>query len=105
MLINIPGEIYVMDTNENKGNNLSSEDKRQLDNLSKEINERLEVFGKIVMKTLGRSTNNPLTEFSFVKSDKSLSVRCAEVVQGPEEEFTVGYYCDPPGICSTQPCG
>jgi hypothetical protein len=87
-------------TNDNnpKGIKPSTEDKQRLDILSKEINERLEEFGSIIFKTLRTKTPNNLSEVSFERSKKGYRAKVAE-----ENGYTgpIVYYCDPPGICTT----
>jgi len=81
----------------------SGEDKQRLDILLKEINERLDEFSSIIFKTLTKRTDNTLSKVSFERSEKGNNVEAVAVVKDPDN-FDVGYYCDPPGICKSDPC-
>lgn len=78
------------------------EDKQRLDTLSKEINEKLDEFSSIIFKTLTKKTDNTLDQISFERSSKGINVKATPRVI--EEDFQVGYYCDPPGVCQVDPC-
>ena len=94
-------------TNDNnlKNGKPSVEDKQHLDVLSKEINERLDEFSSIIFKSLGKETGSTLSKVSFERSEKGIRAAAEVIVDDPDNEMTLGYYCDPPGVCQTTPCG
>jgi hypothetical protein len=72
------------------------EDKQRLDILSKEIDERLEEFGNIILKTLAIKTDSKVT---FEKKSDGGNV----IVVEPGPVVILGRYCDPPGMCCPGP--
>jgi hypothetical protein len=87
--------------NENNSKNIepSPEDKRRLDTLTKEINERLDEVGNIIHKTLTNKSGYTVKKISFERTEKGNMVH----IEDPRE-LSGGYYCDPPGICTPRPC-
>lgn len=75
----------------------STEDKQHIDDISKEINERLEEFGTIIFRCLGKETGSTFSKVTFERSEKGISVTATD-------NQMIGYYCDPPGVCQEQPC-
>jgi hypothetical protein len=80
---------------------LTKEDKARVDVLQDEVIGRIDEIGMITGRLLGKKLS-PIGKFEMSISENRTETKGK--VTPLDDELVVGYYCDPPGICTPEPC-
>ncbi|MBL7793808.1 MAG: hypothetical protein JNK77_15880 [Saprospiraceae bacterium] len=87
--------------NPSKSQKWSKEEKEKMDVLQNEVIRKIEEIATITGRLLGKKLS-PVGKFE-VNINENRTETSGKVTP-LDDELVIGYYCDPPGICSTDPC-